>query len=82
MWEDDRLREHAATGLSTNAYSSGRATYEDCGRVRILHSHRYRVTGMRIVLCYQRQRILSTALGAVFDKQTGPLALLCLGSMH
>ena len=42
---------------------------------RIPHSHRYRVTGtgIRIALCYQRTRVLSPALGAVFDEQTGPL---------
>lgn len=76
-----QLREHAAPlmGLSTETYSPNRATY-DLRRLRlrglverIPHSHRYRVTG--IALCYQRihRRILSPALGTVFDEQTGPL---------
>ena len=78
-----QLREHPLMGLSTETYSPNRATY-DLRRLRlrglverIPHSHRYRVTGtgMRIALCYQRihRRILSPALGTVFDEQTGPL---------
>ena len=66
-----QLREHAA--LSTDA--SNRATYEGYGCVVERHSHRYQVTETGISLCYQRRRVLSPALGAVFDEQTGPLAL-------
>ena len=72
----------ALLGVSADAYSAGRATY-DLRRLRLRglverlpRSHRYRVTdeGQRVALCYCRgqRRVLGPALSAVFDDKTPP----------